>query len=104
MENIWIGVVIFLLIALVLVGITALELTKVYEQLVKEIEKDSNTTQSDYKQSDDKLTFEDALIEVDAMYVQAYLNNDNERMKILNEVLQRLSKIYEINSNSSHDA
>jgi tRNA A37 N6-isopentenylltransferase MiaA len=91
------------LIALVLVGITALELTKVYEQLVKEIEKDSNTTQSDYKQSDDKLTFEDALIEVDAMYVQAYLNNDNERMKILNEVLQRLSKIYEINSNKGMD-
>jgi len=103
MENIWHAVAIFLLIALVLVGITALELTKVYEQLVKGIEKDSNTSQSNDKQSDDKLTFEDALIEVDAMYVQAYLNNDNERMKILNEVLQRLSKIYEINSNSSHN-
>jgi hypothetical protein len=48
-----------------------------------------------------ELTFEDALIEVDAMYCQAYIKNDNERAKVLNEVLQRLSKIYEIHLNKN---
>jgi tRNA A37 N6-isopentenylltransferase MiaA len=104
MDNIWHGVAIFLVIVLVLVGIAVLELTRIYEQMVKGYENDSNTSQSDNTQDDNKLTFEDALIEVDAMYVQAYLNNDNERMKVLNEVLQRLSKIYELHSNSPLDA
>jgi hypothetical protein len=93
MLNILNGVIIFLVIALIGVGIVALELTKVYEQLV-------NGNHKDTTQPDNQLTFEDALVEVDAMYVHAYLNNDNERMKVLYEVLQRLSKLYESHSNN----
>ncbi len=74
---------------------------RTYKQIVDNTKNDNSIQPK--SNSNDELTFEDALVEVDAMYCQAYIENDNERAKILYEVLQRLSKIYEVHYSKKHN-